>query len=300
VTFRLTAYHSSAGVGLSAGGDFSGTVAKDSLCSSNTPGGPDLSVQTRRADPPTPNESAWPFPTKRPLFGVLIFGVCPSTNRTQGSPQGAGRFGRPRYLLTQPDLGARGPLAEAFTPRRPHVRADVTLWRIRGSFQKTGNYRRRILQTALITVALAASLVGMSAVPAAGKTTNRHGTPVTGYAYVCDGVALVQEVVEHNGDQVVVTDNVEEPNSANNMFEVFQSSRPEKCAALAAPFSGAVPGTLLVAVSWATPNLGVVRRTPVIEADLGNCRRLPTPATTRKGHQSALSALATATQHKNL
>jgi len=154
-----------------------------------------------------------------------------------------------------------------------------------GGSQTVANYGRHIPRTALIMVVLVTSLVGMSAVPAAGETINRHGAPITGYAYVCDGVALVQEVEEHNGDQVVVTDNVQEPNS-DNMFEVFQSSRPEKCAALAAPFSGAVPGTLLVAVSWATPRLGMVRRTPVIEAALGNCRRLPIAATTRKGHQT--------------
>ncbi|HXW77974.1 MAG TPA: hypothetical protein VEJ84_00665 [Acidimicrobiales bacterium] len=191
-------------------------------------------------------------------------------------------------------------MAETFAPRCPQDRADLTIGRIRRSFQRIENYGIHIPRTALITVALVASLAGQSAVPAAGKTIDRHGATVTGYAYVCDGVALVQEVEEHNGDQVVVTDNIEEPNSAANMFEVFQSSRPEKCAALAAPFSGAVPGTLLVAVSWATPRLGMVRRTPVIEAELGNCRRQPTAATTRKGHQSAFSALASATQHKLL
>ena len=80
-----------------------------------------------------------------------------------------------------------------------------------------------------------------------------------GYAYVCDGPATVQEVEEDPGYQVVIVDSVERPNSANGMFDVFQASRPEQCAAMAAALTGAVPGTLLVAVTWAAPHLSIVR-----------------------------------------
>ncbi|HXW81155.1 MAG TPA: hypothetical protein VEJ84_16765 [Acidimicrobiales bacterium] len=79
-----------------------------------------------------------------------------------------------------------------------------------------------------------------------------------GYFYVCDGPVQVQLVKEHPGYEVVIVDNVERPSSPNGMFEIFRAPRPEKCAAMAAPFTGAVPGTLLVAVTWAMPHLNLV------------------------------------------
>jgi hypothetical protein len=103
------------------------------------------------------------------------------------------------------------------------------------------------------------SLGGGWATRAAGETVSAQTGGERGYAYICDGPAQVQEVKEYPGYEVVIVDSVERPNSPNGMFEIFQTSRPEKCAALAAPFTGAVPGTLLVAVTWATPHLSIVR-----------------------------------------
>jgi hypothetical protein len=142
-----------------------------------------------------------------------------------------------------------------------HILLDVG----RG-LQTAGKYRKHIPGKALLSAVLVTSVLGLSRVAAVGETVSGPPEPVTGYAYVCNGTVLVQEVKEHNGDQVTVSDNVESPNSTEETFEVFQSSRPEKCAAMAAPFSGAVPGTLLVAVTWAAPHLVVVMRTSPIRA----------------------------------
>jgi hypothetical protein len=81
-----------------------------------------------------------------------------------------------------------------------------------------------------------------------------------GYAYICDGPTQVQVVKEHPGGEVVVVDGVERPNSPDVMFEVFQASHPEQCAVMAAPSTGAVSGTVLVAVTWGTPRLSIVTR----------------------------------------
>jgi hypothetical protein len=105
-----------------------------------------------------------------------------------------------------------------------------------------------------VLVALLVTIAGLRG-PATAETANAHSRLVNGYAYVCDGAAQVQEMQEVPGAMVVVTENVDVQNSANNMFEVFQASQPEKCADMAAPFSGAVPGTLLVVVTWAKPRL---------------------------------------------
>jgi hypothetical protein len=110
---------------------------------------------------------------------------------------------------------------------------------IGGGVQAAGSYGENIPGKTLLLVVLITSLLGLSRVAAVGETVSGPAGPVTGYAYVSDGAALVQVVKEHHGDQVVVTDNVEDPNFENNTFEVFQASRPEKCAAMAAPFSGA-------------------------------------------------------------
>ena len=80
-----------------------------------------------------------------------------------------------------------------------------------------------------------------------------------GYAYVCDGPAQVQEVEEEPGHEVVIVDSVQRPNLANGMFELFQAPCPEECPGTAAPFTGAAPGTLVVAVTWAAPHLSTVQ-----------------------------------------
>jgi hypothetical protein len=80
-----------------------------------------------------------------------------------------------------------------------------------------------------------------------------------GYAYICDGPAQVQEVKTYPGYEVVIVDSLGRPNSPNAMYEIFQASRPERCAAMAAPLAGAVAGTVLVAVTWATPHLKTVQ-----------------------------------------
>jgi hypothetical protein len=49
----------------------------------------------------------------------------------------------------------------------------------------------------------------------------------------------VQPVKEGSGYEVVVVESVERPNSSSAMFEIFQASRAEECAAMAAPFTGA-------------------------------------------------------------
>jgi hypothetical protein len=126
-----------------------------------------------------------------------------------------------------------------------------------------------------VLVAALTSVVGLCGATAAetvdghsgnGHSGNGHSGLANGYAYVCDGATEVQEVREVPGQEVVVTKNVDVQNSANKMFEVFQASRPENCAAMAAPFSGAVPGTLLVLVTWALPRLGIVNRDPCRES----------------------------------
>ena len=116
-----------------------------------------------------------------------------------------------------------------------------------------------------VLVAALTIVVGLCGATAA-KTLSGHSGLVDGYAYLCDGAIQVQEVKELPGQEVVVTKNVDVQNSANKMFEVFQASRPENCAAMAAPFSGAVPGTLLVLVTWARPRLGIVNRDPCRES----------------------------------
>ena len=99
---------------------------------------------------------------------------------------------------------------------------------------------------------------GLATVSAAGAVSAQTGEQ-GGYAYICDGPAQVQEVTEPLGARVVIVDGVDRPNSPDSMFEIFQASHPEKCATMAAPSTGAVPGTLLVAVTWATPYLSVIR-----------------------------------------
>jgi hypothetical protein len=99
------------------------------------------------------------------------------------------------------------------------------------------------------------SLGGGMPTVAAGGIVSAQTAEERGYAYICDGPAQVQEVKEPPGAEVVIVDSVERPNSAHGMYEIFQASRPEKCAVMAAPSTGAVPGTLLVAVTWAEPHL---------------------------------------------
>lgn len=109
------------------------------------------------------------------------------------------------------------------------------------------------------------SVGSASATAAAGQPVSAPATGAIGYVYVCDGPAQVQAVKEGPGDEVVIVDTVERPNLTNAMFEIFKASRPEKCDTMAAPFTGAVLGTVLVAVTWATPLLEIVRR-PVPDA----------------------------------
>ena len=90
------------------------------------------------------------------------------------------------------------------------------------------------------------SVGGASATGAAAQPVSAQAAEESGYAYICDGPAQVQAVKEYPGDVVVIVDNVERPNSPNAMFEIFQASRPEECAAMAAPLTGAVP----VPCSW--------------------------------------------------
>ena len=102
-------------------------------------------------------------------------------------------------------------------------------------------------------------VVGLATVSAGrGREAAQTGEQ-GGYAYICDGPAQVPEVTEPLGARVVIVDGVDRPNSPDSMFEIFQASHPEKCATMAAPSTGAVPGTLLVAVTWATPYLSVIR-----------------------------------------
>jgi hypothetical protein len=110
-----------------------------------------------------------------------------------------------------------------------------------------------------VLVAPLTSLVGMSTA-APGEAIGGPTGKVTGYAYVCNGPVQVQEVKEYDGGGVIVWNDVEGPHLANGMFEVFQTSRPASCSAMAAPFAGAVPGTLLVDVAWGVPHLSVVGR----------------------------------------
>jgi hypothetical protein len=93
------------------------------------------------------------------------------------------------------------------------------------------------------------SLGGGLASVSAGEAVSAQTGEERGYAYICDGPTQVQEVTEP----------LDRPNSPDGMFEIFQASHPEKCAAMAAPSTGAVPGTLLVAVTWATPHLSIIR-----------------------------------------
>jgi hypothetical protein len=123
--------------------------------------------------------------------------------------------------------------------------------------QATMGVRYRVLGTVL--VAPLTTLAGPGSA-AAGQTTRGHAGPVTGYACVCDGAALVQQLEDHDGDEVVLTYNVERPDSTDNMFEIFQASGPKTRAVMAAPFTGAVPGTLLVAVTLTMPHLSLVSR----------------------------------------
>jgi hypothetical protein len=113
----------------------------------------------------------------------------------------------------------------------------------------------------LIRGFVAAALIsaGVPATAAGTNTASAQTDGARGYAYICDGQRQVEEVKEPAGYEVAVVDSLGRPNSPNDMFEVFQASRPERCAAMAAPLAGAVPGTLLVAVTWAAPQLRIVR-----------------------------------------
>jgi hypothetical protein len=101
-----------------------------------------------------------------------------------------------------------------------------------------GNHKKHIVRKIALIGVLVTSVVGLSGVAAVGATVSRFARPVTGYAYVCEGAALVPEVDEHYGERVVVTGNVEDPNSADDVYEVFQAPRLENCAAMAASFRG--------------------------------------------------------------
>ena len=114
------------------------------------------------------------------------------------------------------------------------------------------------LTRGLVTGCLISLGWGFASVSAGGAVSAQTGEE-RGYAYVCDGPTQVQEVTEPLGATVVIVDGVDRPNSPDGMFEIFQASHPEKCADMAAPSMGAVPGTLLVAVTWAAPHLSIVR-----------------------------------------
>jgi len=102
------------------------------------------------------------------------------------------------------------------------------------------------------------SVAGIRA-PVAGKTVSAQDGEGPRYSYICDAPIQVQEVGEYPGYEVVIVDSVERPDSASGMFEVFQASRPEKYATMAASLGGPVPGNLLVAVTWAAPHLNLVK-----------------------------------------
>lgn len=117
-----------------------------------------------------------------------------------------------------------------------------------------------ILQAVSRSLMTGSSVVGCCvATLAAGGTVSAQTMGRPGYAYVCDGPVKVQAVKEGAGYEVVIVDGIQRPNSPNGMFEIFQASRPEMCATMTAPLTGAVPGTLLVAVTWAVPQLSTVR-----------------------------------------
>lgn len=126
---------------------------------------------------------------------------------------------------------------------------------------------------------------GFSAAAAGSNTASAQTAGARGYAYICDGHRQVEEVTEPAGYEVAVVDSLGRPNSPNDMFEVFQASRPEKCAAMAAPLAGAVPGTLLVAVTWATPQLRIVRSlvAKTDEVGLKSCGTATVRAAAEKG-----------------
>lgn len=163
---------------------------------------------------------------------------------------------------------AEEPPVEPVVLALPDLFMDRSLGRVQVPqlrLRETGWYRviRGLVIGSLISVGSA------TANAAAGQAASAQMAGESGYAYICDGPVQVQVVKEHPGDVVVIVDSVERPNSPNAMFEVFQASRPEECAAMAAPLSGAVPGTVLVAVTWAPPLISIVR--PSVREAPGHC-----------------------------
>ena len=133
------------------------------------------------------------------------------------------------------------------------------------------------LTRGLVTGCLISLGGGFASVSAGGAVSAQTGEE-RGYAYICDGPTQVQEVTEPLGATVVIVDGVDRPNSPDGMFEIFQASHPEKCADMAAPSMGAVPGTLLVAVTWAAPHLSIVRRC-LLSSALSGIRTVCSPGT---------------------
>jgi hypothetical protein len=81
--------------------------------------------------------------------------------------------------------------------------------------------------------------------------------PITGYIYDCLGSRLVQEVVEHRGETVAEKESATAVynSSSQAQFMVFDARTPETCKALTNINVGALPGTLLVTLTWSQPEL---------------------------------------------
>ena len=81
--------------------------------------------------------------------------------------------------------------------------------------------------------------------------------PITGYIYDCFGSRLVQEVVEHRGETVTEKESATAVynSGSQTQFMVFDARNPESCKALTNINVGALPGTLLVTLTWSQPEL---------------------------------------------